>query len=228
MESISDLQTHGLKFIQDDRFFPFGTDGVELANFAQAKLSDRVLDLCCGSGIVTVLLAGKKGVSVTGVELQAELASLAEKNIKLNNLPCKIICDRVQNLPSIFPAGSFDVITCNPPYRKVGSGMESLSDQVRIARHEVALTLDELLRASSHLLKSGGKMYIVHIVERLAEVFDNAIKYHLQPKVLSILRPGDNKKPFIFLAKLIKDGKVGLEVLPERNVLGSTGMEYPE
>ena len=229
MESISDLQARGLKFIQDDRFFPFGTDGVELANFAQANRRDRAIDLGCGTGIVSVLLAGKKGVPVVGVELQREVAELARRNAELNNLPIEIVNDRVQNLKNRYESGSFTVVTCNPPYRKTASGEASLTNEVRIARHEVEMTLADVLDASAYLLGSGGKLYMVHITERLDEVLVEATKRRLAPKILQILRPSQAKKPHIFLLKCIKDGKQGLEVLPERDVLGGTsGLEYPK
>ena len=113
MEKVCDLQTHGLKFIQDDGFFPFGTDGVELANFAEGGARDRAIDLGCGTGIVPVLLAGKKGIPTVGVELQPDVAALARRNAELNDLPVTIVNARVQDVRSLFPAGSFTVVTCN-------------------------------------------------------------------------------------------------------------------
>ncbi len=227
METVCDLQTHGLKFVQDDRFFPFGTDGVELANFVSGTPRDRAIDLGCGSGIVPVLVAGKKGIPTVGVEIQKAVAELAERNARLNGLPVEILNMRVQDLKNVYPAGSFTIVTCNPPYRRAGSGEKSLTEEVRIARHEVALTLYDVLDAAAWLLSTGGKFFTVHITERLDEVIYAATERRLMPKVLQILRPG-GKKPHIFLLKCIKDGKQGLEVLPERNVLGSTGLDYPD
>ena len=227
MEKVCDLQTHGLKFIQDDGFFPFGTDGVELANFAEGGARDRAIDLGCGTGIVPVLLAGKKGIPTVGVELQPDVAALARRNAELNNLPVTIVNARVQDVRSLFPAGSFTVVTCNPPYRRAGSGSASLFERVRIARHEVAMTLADALDAASYLLGQGGRFYIVHITERMDEVMCEAYSRRLTPKVLQVLRPA-GKKPHIFLLKCVKDGKRGLEVYPERDVLGSTGVDYPE
>ncbi len=227
METVCDLQTHGLKFVQDDRFFPFGTDGVELANFVSGTPRDRAIDFGCGTGIVPVLLAGKKGIPTVGVEIQTAVAELAERNARLNNLPVEILNMRVQELRNVYSAGSFTIVTCNPPYRRAGSGEKSMTEEVRIARHEVSLTLSDVLDAAAWLLPTGGKFYTVHITERLDEVISGAIKKRLTPKVLQILRPG-GKKPHIFLLKCIKDGKQGLEVLPERDVLGSTGLDYPE
>lgn len=227
MERLCDLQTHGLKFLQDNRYFPFGTDGVELANFAGGTPRDRAIDLGCGSGIVPVLLAGKKGVPTVGVELQGELAALARRNAELNALPVEILNTRVQDLRDKYPAGAFTIVTANPPYRKAGSGAASESEAVRMARHEVTLSLADVLDAAAYLLPTGGRFFIVHITERLDEVMTGAASRRLTPKVLQILRP-QGKRPHIFLLKCIKDGKQGLEVLPERDVLGSTGQDYPD
>ena len=226
MEKVCDLQTHGLKFLQDDRFFPFGTDGVELANFVSGKPRDRAIDLGCGSGIVPVLLAGKKGIPTVGVEIQTPIAELARRNAELNGLPVEILNMRVQELRGKYPAGAFTIVTANPPYRRAGSGESSASDAVRMARHEVTLTLADVLDAAAYLLPTGGRLYIVHITERLDEVIASATARRLMPKVLQILRPA-GRKPHIFLLKCLKDGKQGMEVLPERDVLGSTGLEYP-
>ena len=230
MERIDDLQCKGLKFIQDDRYFPFGTDGVELANFVCGSGKDRAIDIGCGSGIVTVLLAGKKGIPTVGVEIQPPLAALAEKNIRLNNLEniSSVFNMRAQDLPAKFARGAFNIVAANPPYRKAGSGDSSLAEEVRIARHETEITLCELLDVSAYLLGSGGKLYMVHQTERLDEVLYEAAARKLMPKVLQILLPSENKPPHIFLLKCIKDARRGLDVKLPRAVYGSTACDYPE
>lgn len=228
MERIDDLQCKGLKFIQDDRFFPFGTDGVELANFVTGTPKDRALDIGCGSGIVTVLLAGKKNIPTVGVELQKPLADLASRNIALNNLSsiASVLNMRAQDLYEKYPRGSFTIVASNPPYRKAGSGESSLSDEVRTARHEVAINLTEILDLAAYMLGSGGKLYLVHQTERLDEVLEEAAKRKLMPKALQILLPSENKPPHIFLLKCLKDGRRGLDVKMPRIVYGSTAGDY--
>lgn len=228
METICDLQTHGLKFIQNDEFFPFGTDGVELANFVSGGKRDKAIDLGCGSGIIPVLVSGKKGISTDGIEIQTPLAELAKRNAELNALPVNIYNIRIQDVKKHFESGSYNIVTANPPYRKRGSGESSGSEAVRIVRHEIAVTLAEVLDAAAYLLSTGGKFYIVHIAERLDEVIIEANARRLTPKQLQILRPCDGKNPHIFLLKCVMDGKNGLDVLPERCVLGSTGQPYPD
>lgn len=228
MEKICDLQTNGLKFIQSDEFFPFGTDGVELANFVKGGPADRAVDLGCGSGIVPVLLAGKKGIPTAGIELQKGVAELARRNAELNGLPVKIYDMRVQDAPAFFGKGAFDIVTCNPPYRRAGSGEASANEYVRIARHEVEMTAADAVNAAAGLLDNGGRFYMVHIPERLEEIIRLTAGKSLMPKVLQILRPADGKKPHLFLLKCVMGGKSGLEILPERKVLGSTADDYPD
>lgn len=227
-EKICDLQTHGLRFIQSDEYFPFGTDGVELANFVEGGPRNRAIDLCCGTGIVPVLLAGKKGIPATGVELQPGPAALAARNAELNGLPIDVHVMRVQDAPAYFGRGRFDIVTCNPPYRKAGSGAQSASEYVRTARHETMLTAAEAVDAASALLGTGGKFYIVHLCERMDEILKLCIDAGLAPKTLQILRPAEGKPPRIFLLKCVAGGGSGLRVLPERTVYGTTADDYPD
>ncbi len=221
MERIDDLQVNGLKLIQDSDLFCFGCDAVELANFVEGAFATKVCDLGCGSGIIPVLLAGKRGMRVTGVELQEACVSLARRSVELNNLSDKIeiVCARMQDYAEDRNnIGAFDVVTSNPPYRKAGSGFKQGKDSVALARHEIAVTLKEVVHCASRLVKSGGKFYTVCHIERLAEMISLCVSEKLEPKTLQILRPCDGKPPHLFLLKCIKDAAPALSVLPERSL----------
>ncbi len=220
MERVDDLLVNGLKLIQDDEFFCFGCDGVEIANFVNGGIKDSAVDLGCGTGIITVLLAGKKNISCVGVELQPRLASLAERNIELNGLSGKasVINARMQDICEYIEPGSKSIVVCNPPYRRAGSGEAQLSEAVAIARHEVAVTLSEVVAVADKLLKNGGSFYIVHQCERMAEVLSECSVHKLEPKILQILTPNEKKEPHLFMLKAVKHGKIGLKVLPQRAV----------
>lgn len=221
MERIDDLQVNGLKLIQDSELFCFGCDAVELANFVTGPPSSNVCDLGCGSGIIPVLLAGKRGMHVTGVELQEACVSLARRSVELNGLSDKIeiVCARMQDYAEDRNnIGAFDIVTCNPPYRREGSGFKQESGSVALARHEIAVTLAEVVHCASRLTKSGGRFYTVCHIERLAEMISLCTSEKLEPKILQILRPCDGKPPHLFLLKCIKDAAPALTVLPERAV----------
>ncbi len=105
MERIDDLQYKGLKLIQDDELFCFGCDAVELANFVKGSNADAC-DLGCGNGIIATLIAAKRGMRVTGVEIQPESASLAERNARLNSLAdrIEIVCAVRSDFMRVAPA----------------------------------------------------------------------------------------------------------------------------
>ncbi|MCI8613237.1 MAG: methyltransferase [Clostridia bacterium] len=220
MERIDDLQYKGLKLIQDDELFCFGCDAVELANFVKGSNADAC-DLGCGNGIIATLIAAKRGMRVTGVEIQPESASLAERNARLNSLAdrIEIVCARMQDFAAQSAnVGRFKVVVANPPYRKQGSGFKQESRAVAVARHELEVTLSEVISCASRLLSSGGKFYTVGQSQRLAETLNLCTLAKLTPKVLQILRPCDGKPPHLFLLECKKDGKDGMIILPEREV----------
>ena len=219
-ERVDDLQVNGLYIIQNPSVFRFGCDAVELANFVTGGCRDYAVDLGSGSGIIAMLLAGKKGVKTTAVEIQPEMAEMSARSVMMNGLEDRI---EVVNMPMQEFAraenvGKYSIAVCNPPYRKVGSGQKQEADSIAIARHEIAVTFDEVAVSASALLKQGGAFYVVHQCERMAEVMIKCAKNRLEPKILQILSPQGGKKPYVFLLKCIKDGKSGLEILPEREV----------
>lgn len=219
-ERIDDLQTNGLRIIQNPDYFRFGCDAVELADFVTGGVKDYACDLGSGSGIIAVLLAGKKHMRVTAVEIQQCMAEMASRSVKLNNLSDRIEVVNVamQNFATAERAGTYSIVVCNPPYRKIGSGEKQSSGSIAISRHEIAVTFPEVAAVAAKLLKQGGAFYTVNQCERLAEVMSECRKFRLEPKILQILTPSGNKKPHIFLLKCVFDGKSGLSVLPEREV----------
>ena len=126
-ERIDDLEFKKLKVIQNKEGFCFGIDAVLLSDFAKnIKNNAKVLDLGTGTGIISILLCGKTNLSkIIGVEVQEEVADMAKRNVRLNNLENKfeIINENITNLEKIYERNSFDVIVTNPPYKKENTGI---------------------------------------------------------------------------------------------------------
>lgn len=214
-ERIDDLQVNGLKLIQDSDKFCFGTDAVELANFCEVSSRDRAVELGSGSGVISVLLAGKLGIGhVTGIEIQSDMAELMRRNIELNGLgkAVSVINAPLQNIADYFKKGDCNVVVTNPPYRKVGSGFTQSEDGKAISRHEILVTLAEVLDAAAYLLGTGGRLFLVHHIERLSEVIYECKIRKLEPKKLRLVMPKEGKKPAVFLLKCIKEAAEGTDV----------------
>ena len=121
-ERIDDLEFKGLKIIQNKKWFKFGIDSVLLSDFAKTiRNNASVLDLGTGTGIISILLSGKINANkIIGLEVQKDVADMAQRSIYLNSLEdkIKILNDNINNIENHFKNNSFDAIVTNPPYQK--------------------------------------------------------------------------------------------------------------
>ena len=135
-ERIDDLEYKNLKIIQNKEGFCFGIDAVLLSDFAKnIKKGSKVVDLGTGTGIISILLCGKTNLKkIYGIEVQKEVADMAERSSKLNDLQDKfeIINENILNLNDIFENNSIDVVVTNPPYKKENTGLIKLKNGWRI------------------------------------------------------------------------------------------------
>ena len=100
-ERIDDLKRNGYGIIQRSGGFCFGMDAVLLSGFAAVKAGGIVVDLGTGTGVIPILLEAKtKGKEFYGVELQADVADMAERSVKLNALTDKvhIVCGDIRDI----------------------------------------------------------------------------------------------------------------------------------
>ncbi len=208
METLDDLQYNDLKIIQSADGFRFGMDAVLLANLAPLSGVKRALDLCCGNGIVPVLLAGKRQVdSVSGIDINAGETERAVRSARLNGLAgLHIVNGDIREIEKYFGYESFDLVTANPPYLKANTGRMSSNPMKSAARHEIYCTLGDVLAAAFKVLRFGGGFFMVHRTERLAEVLHECRNSRLEPKRLYMIYPQADKRPDLFLVYCIKCG----------------------
>ena len=226
-ERIDDLEYKNLKIVQDKDGFCFGIDSVLLSDFAkEIRSKSIVLDLGTGNGVLGILLCGKTNLSkIYGVEIQEDIANIAQKSINLNKLNNRfeIINDNIKNLNSYFKNDSIDAIISNPPYKKDNSGLKNESQKKLIARHEITANLEDFITVCSKLLMSNGSLYMVHRPERLADLFYLLKKYKLEPKKLRFVQSFTNSKPKFFLIKATKNANSFLNVEQPLIIYNSDG-----
>lgn len=214
-ERIDDLQCNGYRIIQDTDGFCFGMDAVLLANYAVPSINDKtkLLDLCSGTGIVPLLIAAKTACSeLTGIEVQSDVAEMAERSVKLNNQEhrMKIIQGDLRDIKDMGIDSSVNVVTCNPPY--MNAGLRNTTDRKLISRHEVMCTLADVCRAAAFTLKSNGKFFMVHRPNRLVDIFYELRQVHLEPKRMRLVYPYENSESNMVLLESVKGGKTQLIV----------------
>ena len=214
-ERVDDLQRNGYGIIQDPGRFCFGMDAVLLSGFARVRPGERVLDMGTGTGIIPILLEAKtEAAHLTGLELMEESADMARRSVEYNGLSEKIdiVTGDMCRASEIFGRGSFEVVTSNPPYMIEGHGLQNDGDPLTVARHEVAMTLEDLTRETAAVLVPGGKCFYVHRPFRLAEIFVSMRNNGIEPKRMQLVYPFVDKEPNMVLIEGVRGGKPRLTV----------------
>lgn len=217
MEVLNDILGYkDRKIFQDTDCFAFSLDSILLANFATIRTKDKnIVDLCCGNGVVPLILSLRTSKSIVGVELQSRLCNLANKSILYNNLDDRIsvVEMNVKDFSDANNLEKYDLVTCNPPYFKVNEkNFFKLSEEKKIARHEVEITLSELVDISKRILKNGGNFAIVHRPERLVEILFEFRKNNIEPKRIQFVYENLSKGSTLVLIEGQKCGKQSLKI----------------
>ena len=217
-EVLNDLLGYeGLKIIQEPGRFNFSLDSTLLAHFVKInKHSNRFIDLCTGNAPIPLMLTLRTSAQIDAVELQEDSAHQAMRSVVINQLEdrVKIYHRDLIGIHEELGTGTYDVVTCNPPFFKVGPESNlNKNDALTIARHEVAVTLDDIVREAALLLRMGGHFAMVHRPDRLIEIVGTFKKYRLEPKRLRFIYPRVSKEANGILIEGVLGGKAcGLRV----------------
>lgn len=217
-----------------------------------------IADLGCNCGSIALLLAMKlPNAMITGVEITRRAAGIFERNIGMNRLGSRVSCihEDWNRLRGIFPPASFDCIVSNPPYTAVPSGAKKTSAKIlqagekgdggmdllepisanernrldrRIAREEICSSLDQLMQAGSHLLRSGGRAFFIYRSGRLVDVLESMRIHDIEPRLLRMIQPFDRKAPTAFLVMGQKSGKPGGFLVQKPLILFDRPSHYTE
>lgn len=209
-----ELWPGGPRFLRSAGGFPLSTDSVLLAHFVAGLRAQRIMDLGCGAGVLTVLLhVSHPDAFVEGVELQPESAALCRRNLECNGFDAGGI--RTMDLRAhrgVLEAGGYDLVVSNPPYFPVDSGLPAPDDRRAAARDERFCTLDELCAAAAYLTRWSGGFAIVHRPERLPEIFAALTAHGLEPKRLRLVQHHVGAAPNLVLLEARRGGRLGLSI----------------
>lgn len=203
--------------VSDDH--TFGTDAVLLASFAGIKRKDRAVDMGTGCGIIPLIWLKGETNSVTAIEIQKKACLQLEKSIKLNNLSGRLtlVNADLRKLKGVLPFGEFDLVSMNPPYKPVGTGIESASEADKIARHETMCTVDDACKAASSLLRFGGRFCMCHRPERLCDIIVSMRENKMEVKRIRFVLEKEGRAPWLVLVEGRRGGKSGVTV--EKNLI---------
>ena len=223
-ETLEELQPGGFKLLQKRKGFRFGMDSVLLAHFAYIREKDHVVDFGTGSCVLPLLLLSRnKGESFHCIEIQHEMAEMAERTVMMNKLEprIKVICGDATKASTMFDSCSVDCVISNPPYAIPGSALSSPDQSRAISRNQSNETLEGFFSSAFRILKGKGRFSMVYPAAQMFQAMTMLKKAHLEPKRFQLVYPYEDKPANLVLIEAVKDAKASLHPLPPLIVYNS-------
>ncbi len=194
----------------------FGTDAILLSNFSKATQKDKMVDLGTGCGIIPFLMLRDGNLeTAAGVDISGEAIALAQKTKSdLNLQKIEFINSDLKDLKGKLPFGCHTLVTCNPPYKANGAGLQNPNQRHKVARHEIECSLEDIIKVSSKLLQTSGRLCICHRPERLCELLKLMSDNKIEPKRLRLVCQRKGEEPWLVLVEGRRCGKSGMRIDP--------------
>ncbi len=203
---VDELAGEGLFLVQSGSGVKASVDGILLARYVKPSRGQKVADLGCGNGLVSLVLAyDHPECSVLGVDVQADLVRQASEGASLSGLKnAHFLCGDLRTPPWGKAPGLFDLAVANPPYYKLGSGRLSPDPARAAARHELLGTVNDFARAAASLVREGGMSAWIYLPERLDDLLEALKKYDFSPARKREVLPRKGRSPSFVLVEAVK------------------------
>lgn len=193
----------------------FNTDTILLAAFSAPRRGEICADFGTGCGTIPLIWCTRNEPKhIYAVEIQPAACSMASRSVEYNHLEqiIEVLNADIKDLNKNKILQNIDLIACNPPYKAVGSGIVNKDESLRIARHEEQCSLCDIAKASSAVLRFGGRFCLCQRPERLCDTIVELRKAGIEPKRLRFVQQRAAKAPSLFLLEGRRGGKPGLTV----------------
>ncbi|RLC07173.1 MAG: hypothetical protein DRH90_00870 [Deltaproteobacteria bacterium] len=202
---------------QEQVGYRFSIDAVILAHHVRPRPGERVVDLGTGCGIVPLIVAYRHPAThMFGIEIQKELADIADDNVRENGMQetVRIVHRDMQTIQPAMFQGPVDIVVSNPPFHKAASGRINPNRQRAVARHEIRVTLLDVVKAAGDILKTAGLFVLVYTSERLPELVQYMRACRIEPKNVRFIHSRRDSESKLMMMEGIKQGRPGLKVGP--------------
>ena len=203
------------KIIQKVGGYKYGEDTILLFKLFQASLNKKnikLLDIGTGNGILPILLSDNEFLSeLVGIDIQKENIDRANEALQLNKIE-KNIQFECMDIREYKKSNYFDVIISNPPYMNDNGKKINENEHKAISRHEIKLSLNELISNAKRLLKPIGLLYFIHRTHRLVEIIKALDKNNFSIKKIIFIYSAQNNKSTMMFVEAVKGKKIKLEI----------------
>lgn len=191
----------------------YNLDSILLASFIKEipKHIHTIYDFGTGQGVLMFYLRQKTDAEIIGYDIQQSLVDLANETILSNDIKRVKAIHQDINDVSLHQT---QMIVSNPPYFKVTKDIPLSDLKTRqIARHEIHLTLETLIKVTSKSLRTKGVFYMSYRPERLQELMYVSRLYQLNIKEIRYVHAYIESPANLMLVKMVKNAGEGVNIL---------------
>lgn len=146
--------------LQSEKVFRVGTDAVLLGVLSSVEKATEVLEVGCGTGIVSMMLAQRNSLlKCKAIDIDRNAAELAERNFRNSPYSERLIA-KCENFKKIDSGKKFDLVISNPPYFEENSSEKDVN-----ARQKKELNFEQLIGKTSEIISEEGIFSVIIPVE---------------------------------------------------------------
>jgi len=200
-----------------------GTDGVLLGAWTDLGDVSSVVDVGCGSGLISLMIAQRLGdidYRVTGIDIDRTSVDAASVNIC--NSPWRGVVDvKCMDFADYDCNRDVDLIVSNPPF--FSTGERSPRNSRSMARHKGALSPESLISYASAHLSPRGSVSLIAPAEDEDELVFLAEMAALHPRRISRVVSVAGRSPYrVMLQAWRTDGALTVDTIVIRESDGAT------
>ena len=140
------------------------TDACVFGAYAATHLKNRhdpanhILDIGSGTGLLALMVAQKTIGTIDAVEIDEAAFAQAKENFNQSPWATRLHIFNA-DVTSFYNSKKYDCIICNPPFFE--GDLKSADNKKNAAKHDTALTLEQLLAAIKNLLAPQGSFAVL-------------------------------------------------------------------
>jgi tRNA1(Val) A37 N6-methylase TrmN6 len=161
-----------IKLLQPKNGYRIAIDPVLLAHFANVRPYQKILDVGCGVGTVSLILKAKEKLAkITAIDIDDKMCYACRRNSQINSLDIEIKNIGIENIrkDASLQNKLFDYVVTNPPFFKPQSSKISESEAKRLSNFET-VSLEDWVKSCIKKLKNKGTFLIIHRASRIDDI----------------------------------------------------------
>jgi len=151
-----------------------GTDAVLLGAWADTSQKNQVLEVGCGCGVISLVLAQKLVGDFNILAIDIDEKSVLEANENFKNSKWGKHLETVLSDFKSLKTSLYDLIICNPPFFR--DSLQNPETHKNLARHQLRFEMTDFAKFCHLNIVEGGEIYLIYPysdLDFLKETFEN-------------------------------------------------------